>query len=123
MIYRIFTRESPYFPASLACRIAGLTSPLMSGSRRTAQFRAASFERSLEARVQVEVMFKMYSLINPLDTAMLRTPSIPQQAHTPHSIYESDSHVWMRPCPHCCSHLRKKSPEESWCCGCGWHTE
>lgn len=65
----------------------------------------------------------MHPLIELLDTAMLNTTSIPQQTHNSRPIYETASHVWMRPCPQCSSRLKKKSPEESWRCSCGWQTE
>ena len=80
-------------------------------------------ERTLEDRVPVEVMFQMHALIELLDSAMLTTHSVSQQSQNSHPVYETTSHVWMRPCPHCSSRLRKKSPEESWRCGCGWRAE
>lgn len=65
----------------------------------------------------------MNALIGLWDTAMLTIPSVPHQTHSSHTICDTTSHVWMRPCPQCSSCLRKKSPEESWRCGCGWQTE
>lgn len=63
------------------------------------------------------------TLIELLDPAMPTTHSVSQQPHTSHPSYETTSHVWMRPCPHCSSRLKKHSPEESWRCSCGWCTE
>ncbi len=65
----------------------------------------------------------VYALIDVLDAAMPTTHSVPQQTRTSHPVHETSLHVWMRPCPHCNSRLRKTSPEESWRCGCGWRTE
>lgn len=63
------------------------------------------------------------TLIDLLDPAMPTTHSVSQQTCSSHPSYATTSHVWMRPCPHCSSRLRKYSPEESWRCSCGWRTE
>lgn len=63
------------------------------------------------------------TLIDLLDPAMPTIHSVSQQPRTSIPGYETTSHVWMRPCPHCSSRLRKNLPEESWRCSCGWCTE
>ncbi len=63
------------------------------------------------------------TLSDLLDPAMPTTHSVSQQPRTSHPSYETASHVWMRPCPHCHSRLKKSSPEDSWHCDCGWHTK
>ena len=65
----------------------------------------------------------MDALIELLDIAMPTTQTVPHQVQISQAICDTTSHVWMRPCPQCSSRLRKKSPEESWRCGCGWKTD
>lgn len=65
----------------------------------------------------------MDALIEPLDIIMPTIHTIPYQFQAAQAKGDTTSHVWMRPCPQCASHLRKKSPEESWRCGCGWRTD
>ncbi len=65
----------------------------------------------------------MDAFIELLDVAISIMHTVPHQVQTSQAMCDTTSHVWMRPCPQCSSRLRKKSPEESWHCGCSWQSD